>query len=174
MLKKRLYICAIDASKAFDKVNRLNLWAKMIQNSLNPAISMAILNYYKDSLMFVKNYNEFSYNFPTTLGIKQGETKEKKTEIDTDSESSESEDEKQENNQESIEESKENLNSEKKDQDEIENSDSESSELNESGPPELDSEQDSNVELFSDSFIDDFKKHVPKWSARIEFQALKE
>ncbi|CAF0772265.1 unnamed protein product [Brachionus calyciflorus] len=71
LLKKRLYMCSIDASKAFDKVNRLNLCAKLIQNNFNPEITMVIMKYYKNSLMLVKNDTDFSYFLPIKLGVKQ-------------------------------------------------------------------------------------------------------
>lgn len=72
--KNRLYVCAIDASKAFDKVNREKLWMKMIQKKLEPAIISAIINYYKESLMIIKNGVELSSHFKTTLGVRQGGT----------------------------------------------------------------------------------------------------
>jgi hypothetical protein len=72
LLKKRLYVCAIDASKAFDKVNRLNLWLKLIKNGVKPSIIIAAVNYYSQSLMLVENGNEYSNLFQTTLGVKQG------------------------------------------------------------------------------------------------------
>jgi hypothetical protein len=72
MLKKRLYACAIDASKAFDKVNRLNLWVKLIKNNIKPAIIIATINYYNVSLMLVENDGEYSNIFITTIGVRQG------------------------------------------------------------------------------------------------------
>lgn len=72
ILKKKLYVCAIDASKAFDKVNRINLWAKLVEKNVKPAILIAIINYYNDSLMLIENENEYSNIFKTSLGVKQG------------------------------------------------------------------------------------------------------
>jgi hypothetical protein len=41
---KRLYTCAVDASKAFDKVCRLILWLKLIK-LLNNSIALALIHY---------------------------------------------------------------------------------------------------------------------------------
>ncbi|CAF1135174.1 unnamed protein product, partial [Brachionus calyciflorus] len=43
---KRLYVCAVDASKAFDKVNRDILWSKLIKLELCPSIILSIVSYY--------------------------------------------------------------------------------------------------------------------------------
>ena len=69
---KRAYICAIDASKAFDKVNRTTLWRKLIEDGTSPHIVLSIINYYKDSLMLVKNGFEYSSLSKTTIGVRQG------------------------------------------------------------------------------------------------------
>jgi hypothetical protein len=73
-LKQRLYVCAIDASKAFDKVNRLNLWNKLIDRKINPVIIIALINYYNQSQSIIENNNEISKLFKTTLGVRQGGT----------------------------------------------------------------------------------------------------
>ncbi|RNA40614.1 RNA-directed DNA polymerase from mobile element jockey-like [Brachionus plicatilis] len=72
LANKRLYVCAIDASKAFDKVNRTNLWAKLIQKNIHPAIILATYHYYNQSMMIVNNEDEYSSLFKTTLGVRQG------------------------------------------------------------------------------------------------------
>lgn len=69
--KKKVYVCAIDASKAFDKVNRNFLWYKMI-NKTRPIILRTLIKYYKESLAYVQNNNEYSSIFKTTIGVKQG------------------------------------------------------------------------------------------------------
>ncbi|CAF1136071.1 unnamed protein product, partial [Brachionus calyciflorus] len=69
---KNLYVCAIDASKAFDKVNREILWNKLIKKNINPAIDIALMEYYKYFLMLVQNENEYSNIFETKTGVKQG------------------------------------------------------------------------------------------------------
>ena len=46
----------------------------MIQKKLEPAIISAIINYYNESLMIIKNGVELSSHFKTTLGVRQGGT----------------------------------------------------------------------------------------------------
>lgn len=70
--KKRLYICAIDASKAFDKINREILWTKLIRMKISPAIIHPIMLYYNQSQMIIMNDNEYSNLFKTSVGVKQG------------------------------------------------------------------------------------------------------
>ncbi|CAF1009096.1 unnamed protein product [Brachionus calyciflorus] len=69
---KWAYICAIDASKAFDKVNRTVLWKQLIENCISPHIILSIINYYKKSMMLVNNQNEYSTIFQSTVGVRQG------------------------------------------------------------------------------------------------------
>jgi hypothetical protein len=68
----RLYIAAIDAAKAFDKVNREILWIKMIEIGVSPIIVLAVLNYYAKSMMLVNLEDTLSKPFKTTLGVRQG------------------------------------------------------------------------------------------------------
>ena len=69
--KKKTYICAIDASKAFDKVNRNFMWNKLIDKS-NPIALSSLINYYENSVAMVNNNNEKSEVFSTKIGVKQG------------------------------------------------------------------------------------------------------
>ncbi len=46
---QHLYACAIDASKAFDKMSRSKLWLKLIEKGLPTEIIIAIIKYYKQS-----------------------------------------------------------------------------------------------------------------------------
>ena len=55
---KRLYVAAIDASKAFDKVNRDILWCKLIDLKINSRIVSALKNYYDNSIMLCSNDGE--------------------------------------------------------------------------------------------------------------------
>lgn len=64
-------LCALDASKAFDKVKRNKLWLCMI-NKVEPHVIRALMNYYDDLKLIVNNNNEYSKIFGTTLGVKQG------------------------------------------------------------------------------------------------------
>ena len=69
---KRLYAVAIDASKAFDKVNRLYLWVKLIELNIHPAIIRAIIVYYENSEIMINLNNEYSEQFKSTVGVRQG------------------------------------------------------------------------------------------------------
>ena len=73
-LNKRLYLNAIDASKAFDKVTREILWNRMIELKFNPAIVLAIDQYYSKSSMIVVKVDEISNLFETKIGVRQGGT----------------------------------------------------------------------------------------------------
>ena len=68
----RLYVCAIDASKAFDKINRLYLWLKLIEHGIDPCIIMILIKYYAESKMLVSIGEELSDIFGTTTGVRQG------------------------------------------------------------------------------------------------------
>ena len=41
---KKIFVCAIDASKAFDKIDRKYLWYK-IQDKVEPHILKSLINY---------------------------------------------------------------------------------------------------------------------------------
>lgn len=71
-INKRLYICAIDASKAFDKVIRLVLWWKMAMKGICIKLLQAMMAYYDTSCMKVEINGVFSRTFKTTQGNKQG------------------------------------------------------------------------------------------------------
>jgi hypothetical protein len=71
-LGHRLYIAAIDAAKAFDKVNRDILWVNMLKIGVSPLIVLAVIKYYEKSMMMVQLDDEFSKSFYTTVGVRQG------------------------------------------------------------------------------------------------------
>jgi len=64
-------LCALDASKAFDKVRRNKLWLTMM-DKVQPYVIRALMNYYDDLKLIVSNNNEYSAMFGTSLGVKQG------------------------------------------------------------------------------------------------------
>ena len=68
---KKTFICTIDASKAFDKVDRKYLWLKL-KEKLKPHILNSLINYYKNSMAIIQNGEEYSEIFETTIGVKQG------------------------------------------------------------------------------------------------------
>lgn len=69
---KTCYVCALDASKAFDKVERYRLWNKLFEIKLNPAIIFVIIAYYNALELLVQNGNETSERFGTVNGVRQG------------------------------------------------------------------------------------------------------
>jgi len=72
LINKRVYMCAIDASKAFDKVIRLILWWKLAKKGLNRKVLKSLMAYYKCSKMKVQVNEESSSLFESTVGNKQG------------------------------------------------------------------------------------------------------
>ena len=71
-LGKRVYLAAIDATKAFDLIIRQYLWVKLIEMNVQPAIIQSIIAYYNQSLMLIENDSEFSAVFKATNGARQG------------------------------------------------------------------------------------------------------
>lgn len=69
--RNKTYVCAIDASKAFDKVNRQKLWCKLM-TKIEPQIVRILMVYYSDSQAMVINDEDESDIFKTTIGVKQG------------------------------------------------------------------------------------------------------
>ena len=70
--RQALYVCAIDASKAFDKVVRPILWQQLINNEIPTHTTLALIEYYESSLMMVSNNGMYSKIFKTTVGVRQG------------------------------------------------------------------------------------------------------
>ena len=67
----KLYMAALDASKAFDKLNRIILWSIMLE--LFPKYLVYVLiKYYEKSLAIVECNGSLSTLFLTILGCKQG------------------------------------------------------------------------------------------------------
>jgi len=69
---ERLYTCAVDASKAFDKVSRPHLWLKLMQLNISASIVLAIIHYYDESYMIIQISENFSEVFKTSMGVRQG------------------------------------------------------------------------------------------------------
>jgi hypothetical protein len=67
-----VYACAIDVSKAFDKVNRAHLWLKLFKKGAEPLIVLALMKYYGESYMLVMKEQEVGELFKTTVGVRQG------------------------------------------------------------------------------------------------------
>jgi hypothetical protein len=69
--QKPIFACAIDASKAFDKVNRERLM-KSLYGKVDEEVWLIIRKYYSESFAYVQNQNEISSLFKTSIGVKQG------------------------------------------------------------------------------------------------------
>ncbi|CAF1083217.1 unnamed protein product [Brachionus calyciflorus] len=68
---KKVFLCSIDASKAFDKVNRLILWGKLLDKII-ACILRALIKYYS-KLKLTIEINGVRTNFiRTNRGVKQG------------------------------------------------------------------------------------------------------
>jgi hypothetical protein len=67
----KLYIVFIDASKAFDKVNRYILWSILI-DVLPAYIVFSLIKYYEKSICILELYGTLSAIFMSILGVKQG------------------------------------------------------------------------------------------------------
>ena len=71
-LGSNVYLCFLDASKAFDRVNHGKLFQKLINRGV-PEYLVRILSYwYKQQQMFVRWGNQMSDGFTVTNGVRQG------------------------------------------------------------------------------------------------------
>ena len=74
--QKMLLICALDFSKAFDKVNRVKLFTKLHKvfetNNIDKALWLSLYSYYLKSLMMVRNKNDITPPVIINRGVKQG------------------------------------------------------------------------------------------------------
>ena len=71
--QKKLYVCFVDVKKAFDNVNRLKSWQKLISCNITGKILTIIKNMYNKAKSCVStNGTEFT-NFPCQIGVRQGE-----------------------------------------------------------------------------------------------------
>ena len=71
--KKKLYACFIDYEKAFDTIDRVALWGKLIENDINGNVFQVIFNMYKNAKSCVKNETFMSGVFACNMGVRQGE-----------------------------------------------------------------------------------------------------
>jgi hypothetical protein len=69
MLNKRVYMCAIDASKAFDKVIRLILWWKLAKKGLSRSVLKSLMAYYNCSKMKVQVNDVSSLDVGIWMGL---------------------------------------------------------------------------------------------------------
>ena len=71
--KKKLFCAFIDYKKAFDSVDRLCLWQKLLQNGISGKIFKVIFNLYKNAKSCVKVNGSHSSFFSCLAGVRQGE-----------------------------------------------------------------------------------------------------
>ena len=57
---KRLYVIAIDASKAFDKIVRSMMWLRLLDLGTQPTIVLALANYYDTLILPIKKQEGLS------------------------------------------------------------------------------------------------------------------
>jgi hypothetical protein len=69
--KEKLYLCFMDFSKAFDKLNKNLLLAKL-NNKINDLMWMMINNYINSARIVVKCNNKMSKHIDISRGVKQG------------------------------------------------------------------------------------------------------
>merc|ERR1711867_192535 len=71
--KKKLFGCFIDYEKAFDTIDRVALWGKLLENNINGNVFNVIFNMYNNAKSCVKNESLISGVFACNMGVRQGE-----------------------------------------------------------------------------------------------------
>ena len=70
---KQIYCAFVDYRKAFDFINRSNLWGKLLEQGINGKIITVIYNLYENSKSCVKKGNTISPSFSSEVGVRQGD-----------------------------------------------------------------------------------------------------
>ena len=65
-------LCALDVSKAFDKMNHHGLFIKLMNRCLPVAVLSMLENWFSRCFSFVKWFGSCSFSFNLTCGIRQG------------------------------------------------------------------------------------------------------
>ena len=68
---KQIYCAFVDYRKAFDFINRSNLWGKLLEYGINGKIITVIYNLYENSKSCVKKDGNISPSFKNDLGVRQ-------------------------------------------------------------------------------------------------------
>ena len=71
--KRRLYCCFIDYSKAFDLIDRVTLWRKLIDTGIKGNVLRVIYNLYIKAKSCVKKGKNISDFFNCNVGVRQGD-----------------------------------------------------------------------------------------------------
>ena len=71
--KKHLFCAFIDYKKAFDSVDRIALWYKLLQNNIDGNVFRVIHNMYEKAKSCVMSGNDLSGFFGSSVGVRQGE-----------------------------------------------------------------------------------------------------
>ena len=71
--KKQIYCAFIDYRKAFDSIDRVSLWQKLLDSNVNGKILTVIKNLYNKAKSCVRANNRTSGYFPCSVGVRQGE-----------------------------------------------------------------------------------------------------
>ena len=67
-----VYICFLDASKAFDRINHWSLFAKLIKRNVHVMIVRILLYWYRNQLFCIRWGSQYSGCFAATNGVRQG------------------------------------------------------------------------------------------------------
>ena len=68
----KVYVCTLDASKAFDRVNLLTLFKKLFERNMCPLFLRFFIHSYCNQKMRIKWNAAISDSFDTSNGVKQG------------------------------------------------------------------------------------------------------
>ena len=71
-LNGSVFACFLDASKAFDRVNHVQLFDKLVKRGVPGYIIRILIYWYSHQLMCVRWGNEFSSSFTVSNGVRQG------------------------------------------------------------------------------------------------------
>jgi hypothetical protein len=70
---RRLYCAFIDYRKAFDSIDRIYLWCKLIDSDIHGKLFNVIVNMYSKAKSCVKHDGKLSGFFDCSVGVRQGE-----------------------------------------------------------------------------------------------------
>ena len=70
-VNKKLFICCMDLSKAFDTINRKALFKKLMNKGIGKNMLLALVNMYKNTWCSLDSENSYA-KFRTNIGVRQG------------------------------------------------------------------------------------------------------